>query len=41
MASSDPRGSKEEFAAKAETIGKVSVARPQTGAEYIESLRKG
>jgi 4-hydroxyphenylacetate 3-monooxygenase len=41
MASSDPRGSKESFAARAETIGKASVARPQNGAEYLESLRDG
>ena len=41
MATSDPRGSREAFAAKPETIGKVKVSKPQTGAEYLESLRDG
>ena len=29
------------FAAKPETTGKVAVSAPQTGAEYLESLRDG
>jgi 4-hydroxyphenylacetate 3-monooxygenase len=41
MKSGDSRGSKEAFAAKAETVGKSCVSRPQTGAEYLESLRDG
>ena len=41
MKSGDPRGTKESFAAQAETVGKSKVARPQNGAEYLESLRDG
>ena len=41
MKSGDPRGTKESFAAQAETIGKARVPRPQNGAEYLESLRDG
>jgi aromatic ring hydroxylase len=29
------------FAKKPETVGRVKVTRPQTGKEYIESLRDG
>src|SRR3954469_20774014 len=32
---------KESFATRPETIGKVSVSRPQNGDEYLESLRDG
>ena len=32
---------KEAFARKAETIGNVKVSKPQTGKEYLESLRDG
>jgi 4-hydroxyphenylacetate 3-monooxygenase len=39
--SSDPRGSRESFAAQPATIGKMNVAKPQTGAEYLASLRDG
>ena len=31
---------REAFAAKPETTGKVKVAAPQNGAEYLESLRR-
>jgi 4-hydroxyphenylacetate 3-monooxygenase len=41
MTTSDPRGSRESFAARPETTGKVKVAKPQTGAEYLASLRDG
>jgi aromatic ring hydroxylase len=41
MKSGDPRGSKESFAARPETVGKSSISRPQNGAEYLESLRDG
>ena len=41
MTTSDPRGSRESFAARPETIGKVKVAKPQTGDEYLASLRDG
>ena len=30
-----------EFAKRSETVGRVKVTRPQTGKEYIESLRDG
>ena len=30
-----------EFAKRPETVGRVKVTRPQTGKEYIESLRDG
>ena len=32
---------REAFARKPETIGKVAVSRPQTGAEYLASLSDG
>jgi hypothetical protein len=32
---------KKAFATKPETIGQVSVSRPQTGKEYLESLKDG
>ena len=41
MTTSDPRGSRESFAARPETIGKVKVSKPQTGDEYLASLRDG
>ena len=41
MTTSDPRGSREAFAAKPESIGKAKVSKPQTGDEYLESLRDG
>jgi 4-hydroxyphenylacetate 3-monooxygenase len=41
MSRVDPRGSPESFASKPDTTGKVAIARPQTGAEYLESLRDG
>ena len=41
MTTSDPRGSREAFAARPESIGKVKVSKPQTGDEYLASLRDG
>src|SRR5450432_3323207 len=41
MKTNDPRGSKESFAARAESIGTSSTSKPQTGNEYLEQLRDG
>ena len=35
------RANPEAFAADPTTIGNVAVKRPQTGAEYLESLKDG
>jgi 4-hydroxyphenylacetate 3-monooxygenase len=35
------RANPEAFAAEPTTIGNVPVSKPQTGAEYLESLRDG
>ena len=35
------RDDREAFARRPENIGQMQVSRPQTGAEYIESLRDG
>ena len=41
MAKTNGGGDRVAFARRPENIGQMEVTRPQTGAEYIESLRDG
>ncbi len=41
MAKTNGGGDRVAFARRPENIGQMEVSRPQTGAEYIESLRDG